>query len=63
MAKLEVTVTVTRNGGKAATYPMQEAGASKKGTYAVFAPGADTPDLPEFAKVYVKVEPTAATPA
>ena len=51
--KIEVTVSVKRNGGTPKTYQLTENGESRKGTYKVFSPAKDCPDLPEFAKVYV----------
>ena len=55
MNMIEVTITVVRNGASK-TYQLQEAGASRKGTYLTFAPVVETPDLPGFGKVYIKAD-------
>lgn len=54
---MEVTVTIKRGKDvKGTTYLLKESGESKKGTYKVFSPNQDTADIPDFAKLYIKVK-------
>ena len=53
---INVTVTIERNGKDAVSCVLEGTGESKKGTFTIFAPKAETRDLPAFAKLYVKVK-------
>lgn len=52
--KLEVTVTITRNGGKPKVYQLNTTMESKAGTWAIFQAPAECVDIAPFGKLYVK---------
>lgn len=56
---MEVSVVITRGDIKTTT-PLVEVGDSRKGTFKLFTPKAETADLPSFAKLYVKVGKASA---
>jgi len=56
--KLEVKVTVTRNGDSK-TYLLNEVGESKGGNFKLFA-SKDNADIPDFGKMYIKAKRESA---
>lgn len=59
MSKDTITVEIKVKRGNEAqgkTYQLIEVGESRKGNYKLFSAAGDTPDIPEFGKVYIKVK-------
>ncbi len=53
---IEVSIQVKRGKGDAKTYKLNQGDDSKKGTFKVFTPAGDNPDMPNFSKLYIKTK-------